>query len=512
MRIILPTNNGCSFGRERVAVSSLSPPSSGPTDSEPAGPLLNAYRPRLPDGVRGVQRAHLIGIAGAGMRSLCEILLSWGWELSGSDLVTSPARSLAARGVRVRQGHSAGHLPPGTDLVIHSDAIPPENPELRQAARRGIPTVTYFQMLGRLISDRHGLAVAGTHGKSTTTAMAADLLVGAGLDPTVVFGATRLGRSSGGRAGRGELMLVEACEYRANFLHLNPRQAVILGIEPDHFDCYGSLEQLERAFGRFAGSVPEDGLLLIRQGCQSTERAAAGARCRVETFGFSPRADWSAHDLNDRRGRYGFGVFRHGRPLGGVRLRVPGKHNVLNALAAAALAWHNGVSPEQIAWGLGRFGGLARRLEVLGSWRGVLLVDDYAHHPTEVIAALGTVRRMYPGRRVWCVFQPHQASRTKHLLDELAASLNNADKVVVCEIFRAREPGPAGGEVTAADLAEQIRALRGDVADVHADAGILALLEGSLQPGDVLITMGAGDIRKICDGLFGRLRKDRAAG
>ena len=298
--------------------------------------------------------------------------------------------------------------------------------------------------------------MAGTHGKSTTTAMAAHVLTDAGLDPTVLCGATPLGQSSGGRAGSGELLLVEACEYRANFLHLRPRHAAILGIEPDHFDCFDSLGDLERAFARFARSVPPDGLVLARHDCAVTRRVTAELPCRVETFAIGFEADWSARNLTARRGRYGFEIRRCGRQLCNVSLQVPGRHNVLNALAAAALAWQNGLRPEQIAGALGRFRGLHRRLELLGTYRGVLLLDDYAHHPTEVAATLQTVRRMVPGRRVWCVFQPHQVSRTERLLDELAESLQNADRVLVAEIFRAREGAPRPGEVTAADLARRV--------------------------------------------------------
>ena len=446
------------------------------------------------------------------MRSLADLLLGWGWEISGSDLAPDAAGHFAAAGVRVHTGHEAAHLPSGTDLVIYSDAVPADTAELRRAAESGIPRLSYFEMLGRLMSTRRGLAVAGTHGKSTTTAMAASLLVGAGLDPTVVYGAAPLGNHSGGRPGYGQLMLAEACEYRANFTHLRPQQAVILGIEPDHFDYYASLEELERAFARFARLVPDSGLLLARRGCASTERATAGLKCRVETFGFDPAADWSSRDLRSRRGQYSFAVFRHGRHLCDVRLPVPGRHNVSNALAAAALAWENGVRPEEIADGLARFGGLRRRLEVVGSWRGVVLMDDYAHHPTEVTAALRTVRQMYPTRRLWCVFQPHQASRTEHLLDELAESLQNADKVVVAAIFRAREPGPRPQEVSAADLAELVSAGGGEACHLNTSDRIVRLLEAHLRPGDVLITMGAGDIGKIHNGFIDRLRKDRAAG
>ena len=514
------------------------------------------------------QRAHLIGIAGNGMRALADVLLGWGWTLSGSDLnVAAFSRyggadilvgskdpdkhdrqeCLPHQGVRLFEGHAAGHLPTDTELVVYSDAVPADNPELRRAAELGIPTLSYFQMLGRLGVGRRTVAVAGTHGKSTTTAMLAHLLVAAGCDPTVVYGATPIGATSGGRAGQGrsvfdvgwversephqkfpedggarfarptlqpcpnsrtdwpchagrnDLMLVEACEYRANFLHLRPHQAAILGIEPDHFDCYDLLEQLEDAFWRFAALLTDDGFLLMRHNCPSMRRATAGLRCRVESFGMSSDADWSAH-LRDAGGTPSlrrFEIRRFGHRLCEVELPMPGRHNVLNALAAAALAYENGLSADQISAGLATFPGLHRRLERLGTWRGAAVIDDYAHHPTEVTAALAAVRDMFPRARVWCVFQPHQASRTARLLDELAASLQNADKVLVGEIFRAREGDPQPGEVTAADLARHAAELGVEVVPGHADVEIRRTLETQLAPGDVLVTLGAGDVGKL---------------
>jgi UDP-N-acetylmuramate--alanine ligase len=446
------------------------------------------------------------------MRSLARVLLGWGWKVTGSDLSPNTLGHLPAAGVRIHAGHAAGHLASDTDQVVYSDAIDEKNPELRRAAELGIPSLSYFEALGRMSQDRHTLAVAGTHGKSTTTAMAGELLIEAGIDPTVVYGAEPLAGGRGGRAGRAGMMLVEACEYRANFLHLAVDHAVILGIEADHFDCYDSLDQVTKTFERFARAVSEDGLLIARAGCGATEAAAATARCRVETFGFEPTADWQAQILAQRRGRYRFRICRRGHQLAEVRPAVPGRHNVVNALAATALAWHSGVDGDAIAAGLSRFRGLARRMEVVGSWRGVTLVSDYAHHPTEVAAGLDCLRRMYPRRRVWCVFQPHQASRTARLLDELAASLQNADRIVVSEVYRAREPDGVLGEVTAADLARSVRALGVRTADVFDDEAIRELLACELRPGDVLIIMGAGDIWKIGHGLIHGLRKDRAAG
>ncbi len=487
--------------------------------------------PCLAQDSRRPRRAHLVGVAGSGMRALADVLKGWGWQLSGSDLNLDGVCDSAAERVRLFRGHSAEYLLSETELVVFSDAVPAENPELRRAKELGIPAISYFQMLGRVSADAHIVAVAGTHGKSTTTAMAAHVLVEAGLDPTVFCGATPLGASSGGRAGglpssrhtpcavrlTGDpyrkhcgrhtecacydgLMLIEACEYRANFLHLRPRHAAILGIEPDHFDFYHSLGQLEQAFRQFAELVPEDGFLLVRHDCASTYRATAGLPCRVESFGLCEDADWSGRVLTENQGRFSFEIRRFGRPLCEVRLKVPGGHNVLNALAAAALCWENGAAAEQIAAGLEGFAGLHRRLELLGTWRGVTLVDDYAHHPTEVTAALAAVRGMFPFSRVWCIFQPHQVSRTKRLLDELATSLQNVDRLLVAEIFRAREGGPRPGEVTAADLARRAKLLGVEVLPGHTNDEIDRILEAHLAPGDVLVTLGAGDVFKRLPG------------
>ena len=427
--------------------------------------------------------AHLVGIAGAGMSALARVLMDWGWQITGSDASAA--------------GHAADNVPADAELLIHSDAVGEGNPEVREAARRGIPVLSYFEALGRLSAGRRTLAVAGTHGKSTTAAMLGAILVEARLDPTVVVGAVPVGATSGGRAGCGAWMVVEACEYRANFLKLRPEAAAILNVEPDHFDFYRSRGQLDRAFADLAGGLPASGLLVAGRDSPRARAAASVAGCRVETFGMEGRADWSAGTIDAERGYYGFELTRGGRTLGEVRLRVAGRHNVLNALAAAALASYAGVAGEAILRGLGRFQGLQRRLQERGAWRGVALVDDYAHHPTEVRAAIQAVREMYAGRRLWCVFQPHQASRTKALLDELAASLDNTDMTLVAEIFRAREPQEGPAEVSAADLAERVRRRGRCVGAIHSMEEIAGHLRARLRPGDVLLVMGAGDIGRL---------------
>jgi UDP-N-acetylmuramate--alanine ligase len=488
--------------------------------------------------------AHLIGIGGAGMQSLAAVLSAQGWRISGSDVNPNAARESALSEATIHVGHAAANVPRDAGVVIYSDAISAENVERHRAADLGIRLLSYPEMLGEMSRDSTTFAVAGTHGKSTTTAMAAAAMVRAGLDPTVICGATLIGCRSGGRAASVVLQasrlpghlrqrvaagtaapqllpppfLVEACEYRANFLNLSPHAAAVLGVEMDHFDYYHSREQLFETFERFVARIPRDGFLVVNNDCATSRALTASALCRISTFGLHPRADWSARHLQTRRGRYRFWLTHCERPLAEVVLQVPGKHNVLNALAAAALATEAGAPPETIAAALSSFRGLKRRLEVVGRRGGVTLIDDYAHHPTEIRATLTTVRQMYPGRRIWCIFQPHQASRTAALLDELAASLHNADKVAVAEIFRSREASARPGEVTAADLLVAITAggtgKRSlpvpDVLERHDFDDIAVGVSSDLRPGDVLITMGAGDIGKIGQTIHQRLRKDRA--
>lgn len=466
--------------------------------------------PRL--AAESLRRAHFIGIAGAGMQALAEVMLGQGWRLTGSDLAPQDLGWLSAAGVPVYAGHCEEHLPANADLVVYSEAVGPENAERRRAAQRGLRQLSYPAMLGELMAGRTGLAVAGTHGKSTTTALAGEILREANLGPTVVGGAAPLGRNTGGCCGRGRHVLVEACEYRSNFLHLAPQAAVLLGIEHDHFDCFDSLAKVEQAFLQFTQRVSADGLILAHTGCPAALRVAQQSDRSVVTFGLGPDADWRAVELRSFRGRYAFWIERRGRRVAEVKLAIPGVHNVVNALAAAALAGEMGATAGAIERGLMRLAGLRRRLETRGRWSEIVLLDDYAHHPTEVAASLRAVRERLPGRRVWCVFQPHQASRTRALLDEFAASLHNADRVAVAEIYRAREAPGEYGDVTAAELAERVRRRGRPTLDVHGAEQIVERVHAALAPGDVLITMGAGDIRKVGDAFVGRLRTYRAAG
>lgn len=446
-----------------------------------------------PDGAALPGRAHLVGAGGAGMRSLASLLIGLGWRITGSDLSPEPA----AQGndfCPILRGHSAANVPRDADWVIYSDAIDPQNVELLQSQSLGISTCSYFEFLGALSAHRQTLAVAGTHGKSTTSAMLAEVLTFAGRDPSWCFGAVPMAADRGGHAGRGDLLVVEACEYRAHFRHLRPWAGILTGIEPDHFDYYRTQAELDAAFQRFLGQIGPDGTWLVCCDCPQARRVAAEAGCRVETFGLNPEADWSARELHQDRGRFGFSVFHHHQLCATVQLAVPGKHQVGNSLATVALAARVGVSPDQAAGALRRFAGVRRRLERLGSWRGADVVDDYAHHPTELAAALAAVRLAYPESRIFCVFQPHQASRTAVLLDELASVMHNAETMLIAEIYRAREGAAGPADVTAADLAQAARNRGVHVAEGHAPEAILAHLRREVRQGDVILVAGAGDI------------------
>lgn len=472
------------------------------------GPRLAA----LPAAATG--SAHLVGICGAGMKALAELLVGQGWRVSGSD-VQEPGPAILAmerRGLRVHQGHHSGHLPADVDLLVYSPAVPADNAERLSAEALGIPQLSYTQMLGRLMRDQAGVSIAGTHGKSTTTAMTACILRDAGLAPSAVFGAELCGSGLSGWSGDGELFVAESCEYKRGFLDLSPRIAAILNIEADHFDCYSDVGELEQAFGEFAAKLPTDGMLLIRGDCESARSAARRTTAQVVTFSDQPGSDWWATDVRPTREGIRFRVFRGGEYLTEITLQLSGSHNVLNALAATALSVRAGASPAAIRESLAEFPGIRRRFEFCGTWRGATLYDDYAHHPTAVEATLRAARERSGDRRIWCLFQPHQVSRLRALMDDFAASFECATEVLIAPVYAAREGLSTEPAVAAAELAEKVNAHGPRARFCPSLDRILATVEDEVRPGDVLITMGAGDINRVHHEFARQLRRHRPAG
>jgi len=382
-------------------------------------------------------------------------------------------------------------------VLIYSPAVSSDNPERREAARRGIPQLSLSEAIGRMMTGREGISVAGTHGKTSTTALLGHVLDVAGHSPSVLTGGEVVGRGRSGWAGRGPLFVVESCEYRRHFLDLAPRHTVLLNIEPDHFDCFRTFQESVNTFREFAARLPEDGTLLVNYDSPAAMDAASGAQARLQTFGSRAGTDWWIGDLH-RTGRgWRFRVFYQAKRYADFDLPLPGRHQVLNALAAVAMSHRLGVDRRSIAKGLRSFRGVKRRFEIVGCRRGITLVDDYAHHPTALRVTLRTARERFPGRRIWCVFQPHQISRTRALLDEFVQSLSRADRVLVSPVFAAREPESDEQVKLSARIARRIRRRGTPAVFVESLDRIRPTLETDAKPGDVVLILGAGDIDRI---------------
>jgi UDP-N-acetylmuramate--alanine ligase len=415
---------------------------------------------------------------------------------------------LEARGARITTAQNAESIPADAQLVVASAAIPPDHAELAEARRRGVETLKYAEMLGALMQCREGIAVSGAHGKSTTTAWLAYVLRRAGLDPSFVVGAEceQLGGGSG--VGDGPHFLAEACEYDRSFLNLRPRSAAVLNIDEDHLDYYRDLDEIAEAFTEFAAGVPEGGRLVLNGDDPRCRAMIPNVAAGVETFGLGQKNTWRAAEPALDDGFQSFTAVHRDRPLGRVRLGIPGAHNVGNALAVIALARGCGVAWPVIADGLASFRGAKRRLEQRGHHGGVTIVDDYAHHPAEIRATLLAARERFAPQRLWCVFQPHQHSRTRFLLEDFAASFKSADRVIVPDIYFVRDTHDDRQAVCSADLVERIRGEGGHAEYVPRFEAIVEHLTAELAPGDLVITMGAGNIWKIADVLVQRLRID----
>lgn len=462
------------------------------------------------------QSAHLVGACGAGMKALAEVLLDLDWDLSGSDLLPASVamQNLRKRGLSFSQGHDARHVPADVQRLIYSPAIPPENVERLEAVRLVKPQYTYSQMVGKLMDQSTGVCIAGTHGKSTTTAMVAAILDRARRLSAVVMGAEDCSNGRSGWVGEGDLFVAESCEFQQSFFDFHPKYAVLLSIEPDHFDCYHDLNSLASAFRQFAGQVADDGVLLRYDDSMTTREVSSTAttKARRVTFGSTSTADWTIDKYQASSTGCQFDVVCRGTRFVDLSLKLFGHHNAMNALAATALCAEIGVTAEVISESLSSFGGIRRRLEFIGEWNGATLIDDYAHHPTAVRATLSTIRTMFPDRPIRCIFQPHQLLRTTTLMDEFGSSFTDASEVLIAPIFAARETGGDHAVSVSKQLADRISSRGVRSCSFSSLDRIVDTLEDSIRPGQVIVTMGAGDIDRIHYEFTRHVQTDSSAG
>ena len=442
------------------------------------------------------RKGYLIGIGGVSMSSLAEVLKGMGLEIEGSDINEGPnVAALRDRGITVRIGHRAENISEGTDFIVRTAAVHDDNPEIAEAVRRGIPVFERTQAWGAISKGySNALCISGTHGKTTTTSMCTHILMAAEKDPTVMIGGTLPLLNAGHRVGNGNTIIMEACEYCNSFLAFYPTVAVILNIEEDHLDFFKDLEDIKASFRKFAESVPEFGSVVANFDDRNTMDALSGIDKKVMTFGLDSRADVYAENIQYFGAGTEFDIYYHGKLFTDVTLHVPGEHNVKNALAATAAAICLGIRPNAVKYGLAGFNGAGRRFEFKGKYNGADVYDDYAHHPGELKALLNAVEKLNYKRTV-LVFQPHTYSRTKSLFDDFVRELARADVVVLAEIYAAREKNTIG--ISSADLAEKIVGAQFYPTFSELEEALKKLA----RPGDLILTVGAGDVYKIGENL-----------
>lgn len=445
---------------------------------------------------------HFIGIGGISMSGLAEILLKEGFTVSGSDNKASAlTEQLEKNGAKIFIGQRAANITKDIQLVVYTAAIHPDNAEWKAANDAGIPMLTRAQFLGQLMDNyARSIAVSGTHGKTTTTSMISHILLEAKTDPTISVGGMLAAIGGNIRVGGSDVFLTEACEYTNSFLNFHPKYSIILNIEEDHMDFFKDINDIRNSFHKFAQNTAADGVLILNAAIEHPEEIIADLKERVVTFGLTEEADYSASDITYNEAACpSFTFLVRGQAAGHVTLNVPGRHNIANALAAIAFATEAGIDTDTIIRGLQAFGGTARRFEYKGKLGGITIIDDYAHHPTEIAATLKAAQH-YPHNQVWCVFQPHTYTRTKAFFHEFAEALSHTDHLVLADIYAARETDTLG--VSSADLAEEARKLGTDAHYLPSFEEIEAFLKENCKSGDLLITMGAGDVVKIGEDLL----------
>ncbi len=450
------------------------------------------------------EHVHFIGIGGISMSGLAEILMEEGFKVSGSDSHQSElTEHLEAKGAQIFYGQKRSNIKEGIDVAVYTAAVHPDNPEFIAAKERQIPMLTRAELLGQIMRNYdHAVGISGTHGKTTTTSMVTEILLEADRDPTISVGGILSSIGGNIRVGGSNLFVTEACEYTNSFLSFFPTMEIILNVEEDHLDFFKDIQEIRQSFHRFAQILPPHGVLIINRDIHHFETIVDNLACKIVTCGKHRDSDYQAENIRyDEMARASFRLLVNGERVAEITLGVPGEHNVYNALAAIALCRELDVDMEDIRKGLKRFSGTNRRFEKKGEIGGVTIIDDYAHHPREIEATLDTAKN-YPHKKLWCVFQPHTYTRTKAFLDRFAEALSKADEVVLADIYAARETDNLG--ISSADIAERIEKLGTRAHYFQSFDEIETFLLEHCVHGDLLITMGAGDIVNVGEKLLGR--------
>jgi UDP-N-acetylmuramate--alanine ligase len=450
-----------------------------------------------------IKNIHLVGVGGCGMSGIAKILHEMGYRVSGSDIKEGPNTiRLKDIGLKIHIGHEAIQVREA-DLIIYSSAVPPENVELKEARAKGITVLKRAEMLAWLMDQsKTKIAVAGTHGKTTTTAMIAKVLDFGRLYPTFFIGCDMDYAEGNARLGNGRFAVAEADESDSSFLHLSPTIGVITNIEDDHMERFGSMKALLKIFEQFARKVPSDGFILVDLTNSNNQEIMKRVKARFITYGLNGKVEFSAENLKFKQFGSRFTLQRSGKKIGEVELSVPGWQNVLNSLPVFAIGFEFGLDFNSIASALRTFVGARRRFQTTGEFQDILVVDDYAHHPTEILATLAAARSGWPGRRIICIFQPHRYTRTALLWDRFGRAFEDADKIIITDIYAASEkpiPGISGKSIADA-ISDQ------DVVYIPRKEKIAEYLMQEIKEGDMILTLGAGDIYTVGKEILARLR------
>ena len=443
------------------------------------------------------KKLHFIGIGGISMSGLAEIIFNKGYKVTGSDMKHSlTTNHLEEIGIKVYYEHNAKNIEEDVDLIVYTAAIHEDNPEIKEAKARGIQLMTRSVFLGLLMHHfEYPICVSGTHGKTTTTSMLSHALLAANLDPTISVGGILKAINGNIRIGHSKYFLTEACEYCDSFLDFFPRVGIILNIEEDHLDYFKDIHQIRESFQKFSMKIPQDGFLAVNGETPDLQTFLAPITCKVETFGLEDTNNWVAKNIayNDKACA-NFDVYYNGQFIKHISLHVPGKHNILNSLSVCAVCNHLGLDLDVLNTGLTDFSGANQRFEIKGNMEGITIVDDYAHHPTEIAATL-EVANNYPHNNLYVVFQPHTYTRTKAFLNEFASVLSKAQNVIVTDIYAAREKNP--GDISSQDIVNLMRKAGKETLYMSDFNDIASYLKANCSSGDLVITMGAGNVNQI---------------